>query len=117
MNIELTDIFAERVAAFSPTELEALRRIFSDPVYLKLLAVAECMKPSANCTNAGSQQRDAFSEGRANARLGEIRGWEMHLGALLAATSPKLRREPTSEEFQPVDPPDAPFVEQPETKK
>lgn len=103
MIVEIPDVFADRLAAFTAGELELLRQALTSPAYLKLLSIAECAKPSANCQGAGSGARDAFSDARANARLGEMRGWEMHRNALLAALSPKVERTPTTEEFQPVD--------------
>lgn len=103
MNIEIPDILSDRLGKFSPSELEKLRLMLSSPEYLKLLSVAECMKPSANCSGAGSSQRDAFSGERATARLGEIRGWELHTAAILAALSPKIERRMTEENFQPAE--------------
>lgn len=103
MNIEIPDILIDRLGKFSPTELDKLRVLLSSPEYLKLLSIAECMKPSANCAGAGSGQRDAFSGERATARLGEIRGWELHTAALLAALAPKIERRVTEENFQPAE--------------
>lgn len=111
MIIEIPDILRDKLAKFSPTELDSLRRLLTSHEYLKLLSIAECMKPSANCSGAGSGARDAFSSERANARLGEIRGWELHAAALLAAINPLPERRVTQEDYQPVEIP-----AQPETK-
>lgn len=100
---DIPEIFADHLAAFTPQELEQLRQLLTSPVYLKLLSIAECMRPSANCMGAGSGQRDAFSNDRANARLAEIRGWDMHKSALFAALNPKPKRQNLEESFQPAE--------------
>lgn len=103
MIIEIPTIIRDKLAVFSPAELEKIRALLTSPEYLKLLSLAECMKPSANCAGAGAGQRDAFSNDRANARLGEIRGWELHQVALLAALAPKIARTSTEENYQPAE--------------
>ncbi len=104
MIIEVPQILADRLAQLSPTELEAIRKILTSPTYLKLLSMAECMKPSANVAGGMASQRDAFSDSRANTRLAEIRGWEMHNAAILAAIAPKVAKETLSEDWQLDDP-------------
>jgi len=79
------DIYYDPLARLSPDEKARLRQILVDPVYVKLLRVVEGMKPSSNCSKAGTGERDAFSNERANARLGEIRGWELHIAAIFRA--------------------------------
>lgn len=96
-DIDLTPDFETK---FSPDDRAKLRAIISDPLYLKLLRVVNKMKPSPNCAGAGSGQRDAFSNERANARLGEIRGWELHQVAILAVINEKLDQpKPATDEF------------------
>lgn len=102
MTIEIPNVIADRMAEFTPQELDSLRTQLTTPLFLKLLSVAECMKPSARCTGAMCDQRDAFSNDRANARLGEIRGWELHQAAIFAALYPKPKREEATESYQPV---------------
>lgn len=104
MTIKVPTILRNHLAELTPQELEALRALLLSPTYLKLLSIAECMKPSANGTSLGSNTRDAFSSERANARLGEIRGWELHQASIFATLYPKPGREPVKEEFQEVDP-------------
>lgn len=115
MIIEIPDLLPERISRFSPQELEQLRLILSNPVYQKLLAVAECAKPSPSCRGAGSAERDAFSDARASARLAEIRGWELHRTALVYALQPKPERQLIKEDFQPMDFPELP-PDKPESK-
>ena len=83
----------------SPQEKERIRAFLYGADWLKLSAIVEQMRPSANCTNAGSHGRDAFSNDRANARLGEMRGWDLHKTAIEFAVrteAPKpLEVEPT----------------------
>lgn len=98
------DIYADRLAALSPEERAGLRTLLIDPLYLKLLRMVAVFKPSSNCVNCGSTQRDAFSDARANARLGEIRGWEQHEAAiLLALNEPPQVKEAARENFQSED--------------
>ena len=79
------DIYYDPLARLTPDEKQRLRALITDPVYVKLMRIVEGKKPSSNCANAGSVARDAFSNDRANARLGEIRGWEMHIMAIYMA--------------------------------
>lgn len=84
----------------TPKEKAELRGFMESKAYQKLLSIVECYKPSPNCSNAGSGPRDAFSNERANARLGEIRGWELHTTALFAALlPPKKVQEVLTETF------------------
>lgn len=83
-------IRATPLEVLSPREKAQLRQFMESGVYLKLLSIVESMKPSSHCSKAGSTERDAFSNERANARLGEIRGWELHTTALyMALATPK----------------------------
>lgn len=82
---ERPEIYADRLAALSPNERAQLRALLTAPLYLKLLRMVAVFKPSSNCKNCGSGQRDEFSDARANARLGEIRGWELHEAAIFLA--------------------------------
>jgi len=93
------DIYYDPLARFTPEEKATLRQILVSPVYVKLLRVVEGFKPSSNCGMAGSTGRDAFSNDRANARLGEIRGWELHIAAIYRALTdapqPRTETEPS----------------------
>lgn len=88
---------------FTPDQLNQLRMMLYSPLFLRLLAAIEQSRPSANCWGAGSENRDALSNERSNARLGEMRGWEMHLKALYAIFELKKEREPVTENFQSSD--------------
>lgn len=81
-------VAANPLAVLTPAERQQLRDVMASPAYQKLLSLAENFKPSAHCANAGSGARDAFGNDRANARLGEIRGWDLHVTALFAALNP-----------------------------
>lgn len=102
MKVEVPNTFRLIAAQFSPQEIDSLTRIMNTPEFQKLEAVVESMRPSANCTGAGSSARDAFSSERANARLGEIRGWEIHRAAYWAALKPKAEPKHLTENYQPV---------------
>lgn len=94
------DIYFDPMAKLVPEERAKLRGILSDPTYVKWLRIVEGQKPSSNCPTAGSGTRDAFSNERANARLGEIRGWEMHTAAMyLALAEPRQPRTETESTF------------------
>lgn len=95
MTSEKPDIYFDPLARLIPEEKARLRAILTDPTFVKMLRIAEGMKPSSNCTNAGSAARDAFSNDRANARLGEIRGWELHMAAIyrVLADNPPVKSE------------------------
>lgn len=82
---KLPDLSAERIAELTPQEIAEIRAFLSSASWQKALRIINRKKPSPNCAGAGSTQRDAFSNERANARLGEIRGWEMHEMAIFAA--------------------------------
>lgn len=99
-SIPKPDIYADRLAKLSPEERGQLRAILTHPLYVKFLRIVAVKKPSANCTGTGSGERDAFSDARANARLGEIRGWELHEFAIfLALNEPAAVKEATKETF------------------
>lgn len=88
------------LAVLSPDEKGKLRTMLNSPLYQKALSIAENFKPSCNCANAGSGSRDAFSDGRASVRLGEIRGWEQKEVALFALVStPTEIKEMIEENF------------------
>lgn len=79
------DIFYDRLARLKPEDKERLRAMLTDPLFVKFLRIVAGDKPSSNCAGAGSHTRDAFSNERANARLGEIRGWELYEFAMFKA--------------------------------
>ena len=94
------DIHNDPLLVMTPDEKAEIRRILVSPVYVKLMRFVERFKPSSNCTGGGSHQRDAFSNDRANARLGEIRGWEQHLGAIFSALNDApIQRTETEAKF------------------
>ncbi len=80
-----SEIYYDPLARFAPEERAKLRTILADPTYMKWMRIVEGMKPSSNCSLAGTGARDSFSNDRANARLGEIRGWEFHTAAMYRA--------------------------------
>jgi hypothetical protein len=82
---ETPHIYADRLSKLSAEERGELRAILTSKVFIKLCRIADCMKPSPHCKNGGSGDRDEFSDARANARLGELRGWELHAAAQWAA--------------------------------
>ncbi len=105
ITVNIPDDLTGLTEPFTPAEMAKLRKILNDPVYLKLDARMEQFKPAASCENAGSKTRDAFSNERANARLGEIRGWELRRAAYLLAVQPATeKRKPTQEYYQSADP-------------
>jgi hypothetical protein len=94
------EIYADRLAELTPEERAKLRSMLNDPTWMKLLRMVAVFKPSSNVTNGGSGGRDAFSDARANARLGEIRGWELHeLAIFLALNEPKEVKQAVQESF------------------
>jgi hypothetical protein len=93
-------IYADRLAKLSPEERAELRAMLTSKVWVKLCRIVTCMKPSAHCKNGGSGDRDEFSDQRTNARLGEIRGWEMYEAMIfLAIQEPKLVQAAVQETF------------------
>lgn len=96
----IPDIYADRLAVMTPKELAEVRASITSPAYVKFLRVLNCAKPSSNVSKAGSGERDEFSDARANARLGEIRGWELYEAAIfLALNEPKTIKRTTEESF------------------
>lgn len=103
MKVEIEYIQPDPTVQFTPMEMQSMRELFQSPAYFKLQQLVETMRPSANLTNGGSGSRDAFSHERVNARLGEIRGWEMHRGAIHAVLFPPQPKALAQEEmFQPA---------------
>jgi len=103
----LTQIYANRLERLSPAERDQLRAFITSDLYVKLMRIVECMKPSANCALAGSRDRDAFSSERATARLSEILGWDLHKNSIfMALMEPEAIRATPEETF-----PDAGLLE------
>jgi hypothetical protein len=82
---EKPDIYADRLSKLTPEQRAKLRAMITDPLYVQFLRIVAVFKPSCNISKAGSGERDAFSDARANARLGEIRGWELYEAAIFLA--------------------------------
>lgn len=94
------DIYADRLSKLSPEERAKIREMVTDALFVKFLRIVAVFKPSSNCANCGSTTRDAFSDARANARLGEIRGWEFYEGAMfLALNEPPQVKQAAKETF------------------
>lgn len=94
------EVYSNELAKLSPDEKGQLREFISSPLYLKMLSMAAVFKPSSNVHNAGSRERDAFSDARANARLGEIRGWEQyHASIFLVLNEPQDIKKYVEETF------------------
>jgi hypothetical protein len=93
------DIYNDPLLAMSPEDKNQLRTILVSPVYVKLMRFVERYRPSSNCPKAGTQDRDQFSNDRANARLAEMRGWDLHVASIFSALSDvtlsKTETEPT----------------------
>lgn len=89
------------IGKLTPTEKAKLRAFMEGPEYQKLLSIAENFRPSPSCSLAGSGSRDAFSDARANARLGEIRGWELHVMAMFSVLTPPKELAKQIEESYP----------------
>lgn len=97
---EYPHVIANRLAKLTPQEREEVRAFLLSRTWLKLHSIVACMKPSPHCKNAGSGERDQFSDARANARLGELRGWEMFEGAIaLAILEPAVIKTAVAETF------------------
>lgn len=98
--LQRPDIYADRLSKLSPEERAKIRLTITDPLFVKFLRIVAVFKPSPNCANSGSTSRDAFSDARANARLGEIRGWEFYEAAIfLALNEPPEVRQAAQETF------------------
>lgn len=94
------DIFWDRLSLLSPEEKQTLRALLVSPVYVKLLRIVAGKKPSSNCAKTGSGDRDEYSDARANARLGEIRGWEYYEACIfMALLDTPPAREDVEENF------------------
>ncbi len=85
----------------TPQDLAKIRNFLVSPEWVKFLRVLETAKPSSNISKAGSGERDEFSDARANARLGEIRGWDMHVNAIFLALSEAKEVKRTVQETYP----------------
>ncbi len=102
--VELPVAFKGELSDLSPQEVAELRAILTSPVWLKLDAIIQTAKPSPHAANMGSTSRDEFSNDRANAKLGEMRGWELFRAAIYSSIMPrKERRAPAKENYQSAD--------------
>ena len=100
MNEKAPHIYAERIKKLSPEQLGKIREFLSSPEWVLFLRVIASAKPSPNVANGGSHLRDAFSDARTNARLGEIRGWELYETAIfMALMEPKEIKKALAEEY------------------
>lgn len=98
------DIYADRLSRLSPEQRARLRGMLLDPLYVHFLRIVAGFKPSSNVTKGGSGDRDEFSDARCNARLGEIRGWELYEAAIfLALNEPPQIKQQAQEVFQSAD--------------
>jgi hypothetical protein len=98
------DIYADRLSRLSPEMRARLRGMLLDPLYVHFLRIVAGFKPSSNVSKGGSGDRDEFSDARCNARLGEIRGWELYEAAIfLALNEPPEIKQQVAESFQPAD--------------
>lgn len=94
------DIYADRISKLTPEQRAKLRATLNDPLFVQFLRIVAIFKPSANCEDAGSRKRDQFSDARANARLGEIRGWESYEASIfLALNEPAESKQVILETF------------------
>lgn len=96
------DIYFDPLARLGPEEKQKLRGLITDPTYLKLMRIIEAFRPSSNVPKAGTGDRDAFSNDRANFRLGEQRGWDLHITAIFAALNDAPQRQTTTEANYPA---------------
>lgn len=97
---ETPHVYADRLAKLTAEERGELRTVLTSKTFIKLLRICECMKPSAHIKNGGSGDRDQFSDARTNARLGELRGWELYQAAIfLAISEPAAIKSSASETY------------------
>jgi len=82
-------IFHDPRLLLTPDNKAALRTLLTSADYIKLLQVVAGMRPSSNCSLAGSGSRDQFSNERAAARLNEMRGWDLYQMAIFSVLSDK----------------------------
>jgi hypothetical protein len=115
---EKPDIYADRLARLTVEEKAQIRQIITSPLWAKYLRVVACKKPSSNVQNGGSRDRDQFSDARCNARLGEIRGWELYEFAMyLALHEEDKKLEQPTETFPDAGRVDSGWEAAVETKK
>lgn len=80
-------------AALTPKEKEYLRGVLTNEAFVKMLSLAQKFRPSSQCKNGGSGDRDSFSNERAAIRLGEMRGWDLYQVSLFAVLSEKALKD------------------------
>ena len=117
--IEKPQILANSLLILSPDELAQIRGFLNSPIWLKFLSKIACKKPSAFCAGAMAGTRDAFSDGRATARLNQICGWELYENAIFFALNPPEVLKQATEETYPDEGilPTAPQLVQKKTRK
>lgn len=106
--VERPIIFADQIAVLSAQEKAHLRNLLNDPIFVKMMNIAEAKKPPCAGGLMGSKDRDQFSDSRSNTRLAEIRGWELHktamFAALIAEPPPRAHLEETFPDEKPTPP-------------
>jgi hypothetical protein len=83
------DIHYDPFATLGPDDKAWLRGVLVDPRYVRMLRIIQRWRPSSNCKLAGSNDRDAFSNERASARLAEMRGWDAYEMAIFQVLTDK----------------------------
>jgi hypothetical protein len=99
--IENPIILANKLLVLTPDELAQVRGFLQSPLWIKFLSKIACKKPSAFCAGAMAGDRDAFSDGRASARLNQICGWELYESAIFFALNPPEVLKQVTEETYP----------------
>jgi hypothetical protein len=98
--VQVPHVYLDRMEKLSPVDLAKIRTFLTSPEWVRFLRVIAANKPSSNVAGGGSRDRDAFSDARTNARLGEIRGWELYEHAIfLALNEPKAIRKAPEEDY------------------
>ena len=83
--------------SLTPKEKEFLRGILVHETFTKMMNLVQRYRPSSNCQKAGTGERDAFSNDRANFRLGQMQGWDAYEVAIFAVLTDTLPKAPTVE--------------------
>lgn len=98
---EPPEIYADKLSRLEPDELKYIRDTLNHPVFVKFQRIVETMKPSCFAPATYGSLINQNTGMISAIKLGEMRGWELHLAAMQDIITPKSQRKPMVEPTYP----------------